>query len=468
MLCAQGLFRAGKSDEASKIYQELSQVQGDRAIRHAALQGIVRTAAANKNELILQYLAGTDADAREAAAGGIGSLGENEIKAIAASLPKLPVASQASVLAALRIRHDKSFMPIAVELTKCGNAELRTASLKALGQLGDASAVQILVDAMFADPQADGAARRSLEAIYANGADEIIITIMQGEKDSARRARLIELLEARKAGGAVPALLQEASSDDAGVRSRAMTALGHLAESKDVPGMVRAMLKAEDGPERDNAEKAVTLVCQQVAQVEKRAEPVLAAMVNASEAQRAALLPMLGRTGAPKALEVIQAAMAGNSPQLREAAVRALANWPNASVADQLLKLAQSDADPQNRIWALRGFIRIVSRPSKTPAVEKLALLQQAMKLCTRDVDRGLVLERAGAVRAVETLRFVVPYLDQPALAPQACLAVVELAHHREVRQPNKAEFEAALKRVLAISKDTVILDRAKRYLQGI
>lgn len=468
LLCAQGLLRAGKAEEASKIYQELAKLQGDRAIRHAALQGTIRVAAASKNEVIFQYLAGTDVDAREAAAGEIGSLGENDLKTLAARLTKLPVASQASVLAALRIRHDKSFMPIAMELTRCSNAEVRTASIKALGQLGDASAVQVLVDAMFADPLSDGAARRSLEAIYAMGADEVIITIMQGEKDPARRARLIDLLDARKAVSAVPALLQEATSDNAEIRGRAISALGHLAEPKDVPGMIRALLKSENGPERDNAEKAITLVYRQIPQVEKRAEPVLAAMANATEVQRAALLPMLGRTGAPKALEVIQAALAGDNAQLREAGVRALANWPNASVADQLLKLAQSEADPQCRTWALRGFIRIVSRPSKTPAVEKLALLRQAMKLSTRGEERGLVLERAGAVRAVETLRFVVPYLDQPELAPQACFAVVELAHHREVRQPNKAEFEAALKKVLVISKDATILDRAKRYLQGI
>ena len=41
-------------------------------------------------------------------------------------------------------------------------------------------------------------------------------------------------------------------------------------------------------------------------------------------------------------------------------------------------------------------------------------------------------------------LRFLVPYLDEQKFAEQACLSVVELAHHRTLRQPNKAEFDRA------------------------
>jgi hypothetical protein len=76
-------------------------------------------------------------------------------------------------------------------------------------------------------------------------------------------------------------------------------------------------------------------------------------------------------------------------------------------------------------------------------------------------------LERAAAVRTVETLRFVVPYLDDPSLAEQACRTVAVLAHHKELRQPHKQEFEAALQKVLKISKQSDTLESARRSLQG-
>ena len=58
-------------------------------------------------------------------------------------------------------------------------------------------------------------------------------------------------------------------------------------------------------------------------------------------------------------------------------------------------------------------------------------------------------------------------FFDQPALAAQAHEAVVELAHHRNLHEPNKAEFATALDQVLAASKNEIIRDRAQRYKNG-
>ena len=83
------------------------------------------------------------------------------------------------------------------------------------------------------------------------------------------------------------------------------------------------------------------------------------------------------------------------------------------------------------------------------------------------DEDRRRVLERANAIRLIETLRFVAPYLDDPNLAEPACLSVVELAHHRSLRDANKEEFTKALDKVLGTTKNEELVDRATRYKQG-
>ena len=77
------------------------------------------------------------------------------------------------------------------------------------------------------------------------------------------------------------------------------------------------------------------------------------------------------------------------------------------------------------------------------------------------------MLKRAAAIRTIESLRFVVPYLDQPEFAQEACATVVELAHHRELREPNKAEFDGALDSVIRISKDPGVVDRGKALQEG-
>ena len=98
---------------------------------------------------------------------------------------------------------------------------------------------------------------------------------------------------------------------------------------------------------------------------------------------------------------------------------------------------------------------------------ERLDLLKKAMSLATNDEDRNLAIQRAKAIRTMESLHFVLPYLDKPECAQEACATIVELAHHRELREPNKAEFDKALDAVIRLSKDPGLIDRAKRYKKG-
>ena len=262
-------------------------------------------------------------------------------------------------------------------------------------------------------------------------------------------------------------ILRALTDADPSVRAAAMAALGELAGPEQIPGMVRGILIAEKGRQREAAEKAVMFVCQRITDARQQAAPLLAAMDTLNEADRTTILPALGRVGGPSALKVVSAAIAASEPQLHEAGVRALCNWPDASVAAELVELAKSDKHSADQIAALRALIRVAPLADGRSDVDKLELLQQALTLCTRDAERNLVLRCAQAIRIPETLRFLLPYLDQPAYAQQACESVVELAHHRSLREPNKAEFDQALDKVIQTSQDATVIDRANRYKKG-
>ena len=89
------------------------------------------------------------------------------------------------------------------------------------------------------------------------------------------------------------------------------------------------------------------------------------------------------------------------------------------------------------------------------------------MALCERTEDKARVLDRANAIRTIETFRFIAPYLDDPALAEPACRSVVELAHHQKLRDAHKDEFTAALDKVLGITTNEELVERATRYKAG-
>ena len=278
---------------------------------------------------------------------------------------------------------------------------------------------------------------------------------------------LLEILATRRAFDTIPDILPAAVDDDSSVRAAAMAALGQLAGPEHIPGMVRGVLAAEAGREREAAEKAVMLVCGRISEGQQQAAPLLAAMDTLNAADRMAVLPALGRVGGPAALKIVKAAIADSDPRLHEAGLRALCNWPDASIAPELMELVQADEHPGDRTAALRALIRVAPLPDGRTDAEKLELLRTALALCTRDTERNLVLQRAAAIRILETLRFLVPYLDQPAYAQQACQSVVELAHHRDLREPNKAEFDRALDKVIQTSGDATLIDRANRYKKG-
>ena len=315
-----------------------------------------------------------------------------------------------------------------------------------------------------------GAARDSLAKLDGTGVNEAIVAAMQKESDNNHRSELVGVLEARGAAVAVPALLQETASENGTARHAAMHALGKLAAPKDLPPMLAALLKSAPGGDRDEAERAVASVCTRVSDPDKQAEPVLAAYRDASADQKAILIPVLGRLGGTKSFEVVKAALASADLATSKAGETALANWPDAdeTVEAELLALAQrANAKPADRASALRAYLRVISLPSGLPDQTKLKKFQKAMELADRDQERNQILERVAELRRIETLRFVVPYLDQPALSSRAGNTICELAKEGSLRSRNKDEFETALNKIIAVCKDTGVVDRAKRRLEG-
>lgn len=465
--CADRLWKAGNQGEAAAVHARLSKPTEDQVVRMAALRRRLQTPGPEATQVIALALSDDDPLVRQAAAGQLRHLSDQALRQLAAKMSTLPADAQVATLAAIRLRRDKSLAPIVLKATANDHPTVRIAAIGALGIVGDVTALPLLMEASARDDAAGNAARQSLEIVCDPEVDQQVAERLRAEKDPLRRTTWIGLVEARRPAGAVALLLKEATYDHPQVRSRAMVALTNLAGPKDIATMASAVLRAEKGAERDSAEKAVMLVCRQVPDAERRADAVVDILKNSSPADRAALLPLLGRIGGSQARREILRALNSDNAELNEAGVRAICNWPDASAAGQLLELSQKAEAAHHRLWALRAFIRVIALPSDLPDKEKLALLKQAMTRAHRDEERNLVLGRVSAVRTVEALRFLLPYLDQPALVQTAGKSITELGRHKELRDPNKAEFIPALERVLKTNHDGATLEQARRYLQA-
>ena len=267
---------------------------------------------------------------------------------------------------------------------------------------------------------------------------------------------------------AVPLFFKYAEDKDADLRARSIRALGNLAEPKDAPAAIALLLAAPKGRERDDAERAVMFICTRIEDPASQAGPVLEAM-KASQADRLALYSVLGRIGGPKALEAINAAIKSDNPEVQDAGVRALCNWPDDGVAAQLLQMAGTAANESHRLWALRAYVRVVTpRDNRGGDKKTLVLFQKAMDMAGRDEDRRYILSRAAAIRTPDTVRWLLPHLDNPAVAVDAARSIVDLAHRKELFEPNKAEFTEVLRKLIATCKDRGTVERAERILKGL
>ncbi len=391
--------------------------------------------------------------------------GEDATRQFAALLVKLPPDGQVGLLSALADRGDRAARPAVLErYENAPDASVKVAAAAALGYLGEAADAGLLVSQLGSSDEAlAAAARASLVRLPGEDAPAAIVAQIASQPKDIQ-VSLIEVLASRRAIGTVPDLLTLAVGKEAAVRRAAMVALSQLASVEHVAGMAKGVLKADRGPEREAAEKALLAVCQRIEPVESQADALLAAMASSSAPDQLALLPALGRVGGTKALKKIEAAIQAKDGKTHDTGIRALCNWPDAKVSDRFVELIQGEQHAEHRRMALRALIRVAVVSDGRSDAERLERLQQAMSLCDRDDERQLVVQRARAVRSVESLRYLLTFIDQARFAQTACESIVELAHHRALRDAHKAEFHAALDQVMQTSKDAVVLDRAQRY----
>ena len=149
---------------------------------------------------------------------------------------------------------------------------------------------------------------------------------------------------------------------------------------------------------------------------------------------------------------MIEPVLQDQDPLLQDAASRALCNWPDATVAGQLLELARTGARESHRTWAIRAYARVAAREGAEKPEEVLAGLREVLCLASRLEDKKLVLSRLTAVRSVKSLALAVALLDDEQLRSEAMDAAVSLAEG--MKQSHPKEARAALEEVGKLTPD--------------
>ena len=393
--------------------------------------------------------------------------GTQVTEALARELPNLSVTSQVQLLSALADRGDPAALPAVIVATKAEDQSIRIAALKALGRLGDASSVALLVQTAAATSGAEQkAARESLYRLRGSKVDEAILGGV-GQAEPATKVELIRSIAERNIYTGVETLLKTARDSDRRVRLESLKVLRVLADQQCLPALVELLINVPSESERKEAEKTVAAVARKIGDRNRQAEAVLAVLPSVKDLTiRCSLLSVLGKIGDDSALPSLYAALNGKEVKVQGAAIRALSDWPTAEPVSELLKAAQSSDNQIHRILALRGYVRLIGLDSERPAKESIKMYQQAMSLAPDAALKRRVLSGLANVKSFAALRMAADYLEDKALYSEAEIAVVKIA--AAAHGSNPQQTRAVLQKVIQISKNDSLRQQAQEVINQI
>ncbi len=422
MDAANRLQAKGESKPAEAIYARLYTACDGVQWRAAALNGLAKAAPEQAKKLIPEALSAADPKLQEAAISTARQVyGAGVSAALVNLLPSLNPSAKRRVLGALDASAETPIIALAAD----ADPAVQVAALETLGRIGGSASVPVLLQMAAGTPSGgQKAAASALGKLSGPGTGAAIATCAaQGETKS--RAAAIKALADRNDTAALPVLLKCAGDPDAVISAAGCAALARLGTDAQLEPLAKLTLAGTT----PGAEAALQAVASRSRNKTQAADKLIA-LLNAAEPQRGTLLfPTLVVLGGDPALKAISQSVGTSNEEVKDAAVHALANWPDFAGARPLLIVATDPtAKRVHNVLAIQAVARLVKASDKEPADARLGASLAAMKAATRAEDKKLLLSALASVSSAKAAEAMKPFLAEVQLQPEAALAALSLS----------------------------------------
>jgi type 1 glutamine amidotransferase/HEAT repeat protein len=283
--------------------------------------------------------------------------------ALVAELAALDAPRQALALDALAEAKVAAARDTAARLTDSPDEAVRQAAVRALGVVGDAGSVALLAQLGAAD---------ALARLNAANVDAALLKVIAAAGGQASaRAVAMSAAVARGIPGLTPVLLRAAADADATVRTTALKLLGRSGEMSAYPQLVTLL----GGAGGEAVEDAVRMMGRRMTDRAARLAPLLARVQGgqAPAEVHIAVLRVVAPLGGEDALAPVRAGLASADAAVRDAAVRALAAWPDPAAVPALRNVEGDEkASAVHRTLATRALDRLASSWTRYAALAYL------------------------------------------------------------------------------------------------
>jgi HEAT repeat protein len=447
---AEDLVAKGELKAATVVYEKLIQPEQPAFVRRGALGALLRLDQLGAEARIIKILHSVDSTLKPVAIAAVGDLRSPETsKKLGDELPRLQPEEQVWLIDALAGRGDADARSAIRTAVAAADSSVRLAAIAAVGSLEDASAVPLLSNAL--TNTKDATERRKIELALANlkggsETDQAIIKQLRVSSADSERS-LISALTRRSSRVAVPALLEATGNTNSPVVRAAFEALSKLAGPEDLPALLDKLVNLDKPNARSDAENAAAQTIFKVEDTSHRSLAVCTALGRTTEIEaRRSLISLLPICGDAKAFAVLRTACGGANPRVRDAAVRALVEWPDAIAWEALVGVYRRPADPAYRLLALRALVRLAGDANPHPTAALIDRYRQLFAGTQTDGDRKLILSALAGAAHPDALQLAVPLLTNNEVRAEAALAVKKIAEAIKDQHPQAAQ--AALEKL--------------------
>ena len=365
---AEQLAAAGDRAAASSLCEGLLKPSFPAHIRRGAFGLLLRCDADGGLQRVRTMLDSTPQDAVLAAVAiaHVPKLrGENVSKTLGEVLLRLPPAERVLLIESLACRADADARALIRTQVDAADPGVRHASLVAVGNLEDASAVPLLAKALAsaATPEETKDVQLALAGLRGGEATDQAICEALRPAAAKEKPALCAVLSRRGGSAAVKTLLALVGEADAQVS----------------PAAAQALVRIADG-------------------------------------------------GDSAALAALQAALAGGDASVRGAALRTLAAWRGVAAWDTLAGLYLKPVNAAEHALALRGLIRIAGSGNAAPDAALVGRYSQLLAGAQGDSDRKLILSVLAGAAYPDTLALALPLLEVPGVHDEAAEAIRHMA----------------------------------------
>lgn len=447
---AEQLAAAGDRKTAKQIYERYIAPNQTAALRRGAYAALAHLDQDGGEARVHATLTGGDQTLRPVAIGLVPSLpSPNASATFIRELPSLPPHEQIWLIESLAARGDSPARAALVVSLGSPHATVRSAAAAAMSRVGDFTAVHGLASAIANAVDADE--MRALVA--ALGAfprrpetDRAII----GEIKAARgetRAQLINALASRPSAEVNAALLAETENSEPAVARAAYRVLARTADGELFPKLVAKFAAIRNDSLRSDVVGFVEQVVTMTEDPSCRSKSVLDALLTTREqAARIGLLQLLPACSDDLALARLKCALTDTDVLVRDAAIRALADWPTMAAWDSLAENWKKADTEARRSLALRGLVRLADEANAKVDARLIAHYRELVAGARTDGERKLILGALGGAAHPEAMMLALSLRENPAIRAEANAAVTRIANAIEKQHPEAAK--AALERI--------------------